>query len=146
MKVKIYRINKNNPLPTRANKTDAGWDVYASESNQFIKGDTELMPLGIIAEAPEGYHFKLVLRSSMAFREGFRLANGVGIIDSSYCGPRDEIKMLLEWNGSEGYGHIEKGQRIGQLILEKNCDFEWDEQDDQDFSKESRGGFGSSGK
>jgi dUTP pyrophosphatase len=152
MKVKIYRTCKDNPLPTFANPTDAGADVYAAEDVEFKINDVKLVPLGIIAQAPEGYHFKLCLRSSMGAKRGFRLANHVGIVDSTYSGPQDEIKMILEYttNVIDGYPGantiIKKGERIGQLILEKNNEIEWDEQEDINFAGKSRGGFGSSGK
>lgn len=152
MKVKIYRICKDNPLPTFANPTDAGADVFASENVTFYIGEVKLVPLGIIAQAPEGYHFKLCLRSSMGAKRGFRLANHVGIVDSSFSGPADEIKMIIEYTGEtiNGFlgnnGIINNGDRIGQLILEKNNGIEWEEQEDINFAGKSRGGFGSSGK
>lgn len=152
MKVKIYRIDKGNPVPSQANKNDAGWDLYASEDVIFDFGEIKLVPLGIIAQAPEGFHFKLCLRSSMAKKRGFILANGVGIIDSSYCGENDEIKALIKarvidkCDYTDDFPIIKKGERIAQLILERNNEIEWDEQEDRNFGGISRGGFGSTGK
>lgn len=172
MKVKIYRINKDLPLPKQANDGDAGFDVFASGDYLFTTDEISLIPLGIIAEAPKGFHFKLCLRSSMAYKRGFSLANGVGIIDHQFCGPKDEIKIMLkspslQWLEQKGYVLIEKGERfdivinqkgyqelmlikkgerVGQLILEKNNEIDWVEQDSEDFAGKSRGGFGSSGK
>lgn len=145
MKVKIHRINKDNPLPTQANLGDAGYDCYASENVFFYPEEIKLIPLGIIAQAPEGYHFKLCLRSSLALKRGFILMNGVGIIDHKYCGPNDEIKAILRAPQNTYDLVIKKGERVCQLILEKNNDIEWDEQDEKDFVGNSRGGFGSSG-
>lgn len=151
MKVKIYRINKDNPLPTQANKNDAGWDCYASQDVEIDYGCVGMVPLGIIAQAPEGHHFKLVLRSSAAFKRAFMLANGVGIIDSSYCGETDEIKALIRVPDMRDGDFIDepyiikKGERIAQLILEKNTEIQWDEQEDQNFAGKNRGGFGSTG-
>jgi len=145
MDVRIYRICKDNPLPNQANKGDAGYDVYASEDVIFESYETKLVPLGIIAEAPFGYHFKLCLRSSMALKKGFRIANSVGIIDFSFCGEKDEMKIMLE--NIRDYGNsISKGDRVGQLILEKNNTIHWIEQDNRNFAGKSRGGFGSSGR
>jgi len=142
MKVRIYRTCKDNPLPTQANPNDAGWDCYASKKVIFAwPREVKAVPLGIIAEAPTGFHWKLCLRSSMVKR-GLRLANSVGIIDALYCGPTDEIKALIQ--GDAG-AVIEKGDRICQLILEKNYDIEWEEQEDINFGGKDRGGIGSSG-
>lgn len=148
MKVKIHRICKDNPLPTQANPGDAGYDVYAAEDVVFEEpGYIRFVPLGIIAQAPKGYHFKLCIRSSMAVKRDFRLANSIGIIDNPFSGEKDEIKMIIQFMGGP-FGSkavIKKGERVGQLILEKNNEIEWDEQEDRNFAQVSRGGFGSSG-
>ena len=147
---RIHKLHGDLPLPAQANFGDAGWDLVAADTVTFDPLQIKLVPLGIIAEAPLGYHFKLFLRSSMA-KKGWSLANSVGIIDSSYAGPEDEIKALIRapkptWNNlATEYFTIERGQRICQLILEKNNDIVWDVQENRDFAGKSRGGFGSSG-
>lgn len=149
VKVKIYRICKENPLPTQANPDDAGWDVYAAKKISFCEpGEIKLVPLGIIAQAPKGFHFKLCVRSSVS--KTFSQPNAPGIIDFRYSGTDDEIKIMLKApDADEGHFwpiEIEQGDRVGQLILERNNHIEWDEQENRDFGGESRGGFGSSGK
>lgn len=152
MKCRIYRINRAMSLPSRAHSSDAGMDVYASEDAAFKPGETKLIPLGIIVEAPEGFHWKLFLRSSMACKRGFSLKNGVGIVDHEYSGIADEMKACIqapECHHGYGYGpvfEIKAGERIGQILLEKNYEVEWDEQEDRAFAGPSRGGFGSSGQ
>lgn len=147
MKVKIFRTCRDNHLPNRANNTDAGYDVFASERVDFEAGETKLVPIGIIAQAPEGFHFKLLLRSSMAYKRGFLLANSVGIIDTGFCSKDDEMKMIITFMGKEGTETILKGDRIGQLLLERNNNIEWVEQDKSDFAENTRGGgIGSTGR
>jgi dUTP pyrophosphatase len=147
MKIKIYRIDKDNPLPRQANPGDAGYDCYAARTVFFKPGEIKPVSLGIIAQATQGYHFKLCLRSSMAGKKGFALANGVGIVDHLYAGPNDEICALLKApESSELPISITAGDRICQLILEKNNEIEWDEQECRDFAKTDRGGLGSSGE
>lgn len=148
IKCRIYKLHEDLPLPTQANPGDAGWDVVAAESMEFVQGETKLVPLGIIAEAPLGYHFGLYIRSSLA-KKGWSLANGVGVIDHAYCGETDEIKALMRaprplFKPFKLY-KIERGDRICQLILEKNNDITWDVQTERNFAGKSRGGFGSSG-
>lgn len=154
MKVRIHRLCKDNPLPTQGNTGDAGFDVYAAKDLEFAYDEIKLVPLGIIAEAPEGYHFKLCIRSSMAWKRGFTVSNAPGIIDHSYCGERDQIHVIMkapsvDVSGKKGLSasnlRIQKGERVAQLILEKNNDVEWDEQDVPNFVGASRGGFGSTG-
>lgn len=155
MKVRIHRLCKDNPLPTQGNAGDAGFDVYAAKNFEFDYDEIKLVPLGIIAEAPEGYHFKLCIRSSMAWKRGFTVPNAPGIIDHSYCGKKDQIHAILKAPSEQtslrkGLAPsnlcIHKGERVAQLILEKNNEVEWDEQDVADFVAESRGGFGSTGE
>ena len=77
------------------------------------------------------------------------------IIDHSYCGEKDQIHAILkapslETSQKKNLGpsnlHIKIGERVAQLILEKNNDIEWDEQDVSNFVVNSRGGFGSTGR
>ena len=51
-------------------------------------------------------------RSSLAYKHGITLSNGVGTIDADY---RDEICVLL-WNTSAKDYLIKKGDRIAQLV------------------------------
>ena len=155
MKVKIYRKNKDVSLPTRAHDTDAAVDVYLPKDEIFLPGEKKVIKLGIIAEAPVGFHFKMIIRSSTAFKRGFKQLNSIGIIDSSFSGPEDEMGLLLqapdftELTIAEAENmtiKLKKGERVCQLILERNHTIEWDEQENADFNKESRGGWGDSGK
>ena len=145
-KVRIYRINKDNPLPTQANSGDAGFDIYVSGDYIFEPGDKKIVKTGIIAEAPYGFHFKLCIRSSVAYKRGLRLVNSVGVIDNQFCGPEDEIGLLMELPPyAKEKVVLEAGERAGQLILERNEFIVWDEQEDRNFAGKSRGGVGSSG-
>lgn len=81
--------------PTRGTDRSAAWDLYAREAYQIRPGDLCLIDTGIIAQAPPGHHFKIVVRSSMAMKRGCVLANGFGVIDEDYCGPNDIIKIPL---------------------------------------------------
>ena len=56
--------------------------------------------------------YLLAARSSLAYKRGLLLANGVGIIDYDY---KDEVKVMLY--NSKGYDeYIDAGERIAQLI------------------------------
>ena len=53
-----------------------------------------LVPTGLVVHVPEGYFFGIFARSSTPLKRGLMVANGVGIVDSDYCGPGDEIKVM----------------------------------------------------
>jgi dUTP pyrophosphatase len=145
LKVKVYRENKEISLPTKANDTDAGWDIYLPQNIYLKPGDWSLVNLGIICGAPEGYHFKLLLRSSAAVKRGLRQLNAVGIVDSGYTGPSDYWKIPIK-NDTDKELKLKAGERIAQMLLEKNEDFFLEEQSDKNFAGESRNGFGSTGE
>lgn len=52
-----------------------------------------LLDLGVVIELPKGFEAKVYPRSSTFKKWGILLANSVGIIDNSYCGPNDIWKF-----------------------------------------------------
>jgi dUTP pyrophosphatase len=153
MKIRIYRKNKNIPLPVRKTPQSIGIDVFTSETIEFCPGKVVLVPTGLIIESPAGYYFRIHIRSGFSMKSGISLANDVGIIDEDYCGTDDEIKiaMIRHYNPDDPLGKkpliVKEGTRVAQIIFEKNIfpAVEWDEQKNPDFAKKSRGGFGSTG-
>lgn len=153
MKIRIYRKDKTVPLPERKTARSVGLDVYAAETVELYPGRPVFVPTGLIIESPPGYYFKVFIRSGFAVKNGVSLVNDVGIVDEDYCGPEDEVRigMIRHYNPADPKKDqpliIEKGQRVAQLIFEKNemPEVEWDEQERADFAGESRGGFGSTG-
>ena len=153
MKIRIYRIDKDVPLPARKTARAIGLDVYAAERCELLPGKVALVSTGLIIEAPPGYYFKIHIRSGFSVRNGICLANDVGIIDEDYCGPHDEVKIALvrQYNPADPLREqpfvVEKGTRIAQIIFEKNhfTDIEWEEMDRAGFAGKTRGGFGSTG-
>ena len=71
------------------------------------------------------------------------IANGIGIVDSDYSGPEDEIKILV-YNFTENEVMVEKGERIAQGLFVKVEQGQWEETDIME--NPTRGGFGSTGK
>lgn len=153
MKIKVYRKDKSVPLPERKTAFSAGLDVYAATTVELHPGKVELIPTGLIIESPPGYFFKIFMRSGTAVKKGISLVNDVGIVDEDYCGPGDEVKIAVIRHFRPDDPEmakplvIEKGTRIAQIIFEKNAlpDIEWEEQENPDFSRKTRGGFGSTG-
>ncbi len=154
MKIRIYRKDKSVPLPERKTERSVGLDVYAAQRVELRPGQPVLVPTGLIIESPPGYYFKIFIRSGFAVKYGVSLVNDVGIVDEDYCGPEDEVKigMIRHYNPADPLRDkplvIEKGQRIAQIIFEKNQlpEVEWEEQESPDFAGRSRGGFGSTGE
>ena len=142
MKVKIKRLTNDAKVPTRGSDRAAGYDVYASET-PLINEHTKVITIktGIALQPPKGWYFKLHPRSSCS-KYRVALANSTGIIDNDYTG---EVILKYYVVGGLAYTGIQKGDRVGQLVLDKYYDVDFVEVDDLTTTKRGKGGFGSSG-
>lgn len=140
MKVKIKRIDKELPLPQYQTPGAVAFDLYAREDAEIEPGETKAVPANVIVCAPAGYMFMVAARSSLAKKKGLMLSNSVGVIDQDYCGPDDEVHVLL-YNFKKEPCEIKRGERLGQGIFVKIDKAEWEEVDEVDSP--TRGGMGS---
>jgi len=140
VKIKIKRMFPEAKLPTRANDSDAGYDLYSTESMPLVPSNRQAVCTGICVEIPKGYYGRIAPRSGLALKAGIDVLGGV--IDSGY---RNEVKVILI-NFGEGLVSIEEGDRVAQLIIEKCEDVEWEEVINLDSTERGESGFGSSGK
>ena len=143
MQVKIKRIDKSMPLPEYQTIGSAGFDLYARVDTTILPKEIKLIPGNFIVDTPDGYMLMIVNRSSTPKRKGLMLPNGFGVIDSDYCGPNDELGILM-YNFRDEKVFIEKGERIAQAIFIKVEQANWEEIDE--VKHKNRGGFGSTGK
>lgn len=142
MRVKITRLDKSLPLPQYHTIGSAGFDFYAHETTTIPAKEIVRIPTGLIIAAPVGYFLAIVPRSSTPQKKGLTMPNCVGVIDSDYCGPQDEIHILV-YNFTDIPVTVEKGERVAQGLFLKVEQSEWEETDN--ISNISRGGFGSTG-
>ncbi len=99
----------------------AGADLRAREAVTIAAGQRGLIPTGVWltnvdwAAVPKGQipELQLRARSSLAYKRGLTLANGIGTIDADY---RDEICALV-LNTSDSTITIDAGERVAQLVL-----------------------------
>lgn len=143
MQIKIKRLDKTLPLPTYQTSGSAGFDLYSRENMVIAPKTIALVPSNLIIATPLGYMLVLASRSSTPKRKGLMVANGIGVVDSDYSGPEDEVKILV-YNFTENETIIEKGERIAQGIFVKVEQGEWNEV--SEMNTKTRGGFGSTGK
>ena len=109
IKIKRFKDENGNPLvnlPSVIRKGD--WvDLYTYEEvvlnapqagtlkgkdvkHRDVCSDVTYIPLGIAMKLPNGFEAILASRSSTPKNIGVMCANGIGVIDSSYCGDTDE--------------------------------------------------------
>lgn len=126
-------------IPTKANSSDAGWDLYSTEEMELKPGQRHAFHTGIALEIPDGLVGLIWPRSGMSVKNGIDVL--AGVIDSGY---RGEIKVCLLNTGDKSC-KINKGDRISQVLFQEVPNFKLTL---SELSDSSRGdnGFGSSGK
>ena len=131
-------------LPKYETPGSAGMDVRANIKEPITLGslDRVLIPLGIRLEIPEGYEVQVRPRSGLALKHGIGMANSIGTIDSDY---RGEIGAIIVNLSKEPYT-IRPQERIGQIVLSKVSQIEWEVAEKLSESERGSGGFGSTGK
>ncbi len=142
MKVKIKRIDKELPLPVYETHGSVGFDIIAREDTAIEPGNISITASNLIVEVPHGYMLVVASRSSTPMKKGLTPPHGFGIIDHDYCGPEDEIGVLV-YNFTDEIVQIHRGEKIAQGVFVKIDRFEWEEVDKMEGG--SRGGFGSTG-
>ena len=155
--VKFKKLSSDAIAPTQGSSGAAGFDLYASQyciipgattgkgvnfiGNDFVvKTSQHLVKTDIAVKIPDTHYGRIAPRSGLALKS--QIGVGAGVVDSDY---RGEVGVLLINHGSKDF-HIQKGDRIAQLIFEK-CETKAKlvEVEDLDDTNRGSGGFGSTG-
>lgn len=131
-------------MPTRAHELDAGYDLYSPAGKYLfpnVKGvdNSIVIDTGVHVQIPEGYVGDIKSKSGMMVNYSIITD---GTVDAGYTG---SIRVKLFNLGSSLY-HIEKGQKIAQLVLKKIITPELVQVDKLEDTERGSGGFGSTGK
>lgn len=142
IKLPIKRLDPSVELPSYAYDGDAGLDLRSNEDVTLEPFERRLVATGLAIAIPDGYAGFVQPRSGLALREGLSMANTPGLIDAHY---RGELKVCAINLDPHNPIHIERGERIAQLVIQKVPVVELEEVDDLDETDRGCGGFGSSG-
>lgn len=142
MKLRIRRLEPDVPLPDYHSEGAAAFDLASREDVVVQPGAVVLVGTGLVVEVPRGHFLAVVARSSLPIKKGLMVANSIGVVDSDYCGPTDEVKVEV-YNFTAREVSIARGERIAQGLILPTVRVEWEEVDDT--AAPSRGGFGSTG-
>ena len=140
--VPIHRLDPSVPLPQYQTAGAAGFDLASSVEMVVLPGEVALVPTGLVIEVPRGHVLGIFARSSTPLKRGLMLANGVGVVDSDYCGPADEIKIEV-LNFTAAPVTIGRGDRLAQGLILPVVRATWEEREPV---APSRGGFGATGR
>ena len=116
-------------------------DLYSAEEITLKAGEYGMINLGISVECPKGYWMQVVPRSSTFKNYGVIETNSFGVIDTSYCGDNDIVKMPVYATRDIT---IPANERVCQFTLVKDVGFNIIEVESLAGNKD-RGGFGSTG-
>lgn len=142
MQVKIKRLTPNAQMPVYATPGAACFDICTTaESGSILAGDSAVFPTGLSFEIPEGHVMKVFSRSGHGFKQGLRLSNGTGIIDSDY---RGELMVKLHNDGVKT-AYIAAGERIAQGMIVPVEQAEFVFADSLSDTERGTGGLGSTG-
>lgn len=142
MAVRIRRLRSSIPLPSYETNGSAAFDLAAAEDVLVPAAQVRLVPTGLVVEVPAGMFLGIFARSSTPLKRGLMVANGVGVVDSDYCGPDDEVKIAVV-NFTAEPVQVRAGDRIAQGIFLPAARVQWEEV--EQLRADSRGGFGSTG-
>lgn len=162
--IKVPVVNEScNELPKYATTGAAGFDFRADVSKVKEKftwncvlgykedgtiskvivcpGGRALIPTGLHMSIPEGYMLAVVTRSGLGLKNGVTMANSYGVIDSDYVG---DVGLIVQNNGFEPFTVV-TGDRVGQGLLYKVEQAEFELVDKLAETERGEGGFGHSG-
>jgi len=142
MNVHISRLDPSVSLPQYETSGAAGFDLASNVDMTVAPGQVTLVPTGLVIAVPEGHVLGVFARSSTPLKRGLMVANGVGLVDSDYRGPADEIKIEVV-NFTQAPVQIRRGDRLAQGVILSFVRADWQEQ--AEATAPTRGGFGSTG-
>lgn len=116
-------------------------DISTAEEVTLRPGEFKLINLGISVKIPDGYWMQIVPRSSTFSKWGIIQTNSFGVIDTSYCGDNDIVKLPAYATREVC---IPANTRICQFRLVKDNEIAVVAVDK--LEGPDRGGFGSTGK
>ena len=116
-------------------------DLRAAKEYHLKAGDFALIDLGISVKLPAGYEMITAPRSSTFKNYGLLQSNSIGVVDESYCGDGDVLKMPV-YATRDTVVHV--NDRICQFRIQEHQPhiiFE----EVESLGGADRGGFGSTG-
>lgn len=132
---------KDTILPKRANKNDAGYDVFSPCDIHIPNGLSKTIWLNIKAYMPDNEYARIENRSSLMSKRDVMLFCS-GIVDAGYySNPDNDGNIGIRFLNFGAPYDVKKGDKICQIIFQ-----EYKITDDDVASGERIGGFGSTGK
>ena len=134
------KVEDHATTPSRANNTDAGYDLYSIEEYVIPPHHRVMVRTGISIAIPNGYVGLIWPRSGLAVK--FGIDTMAGVIDSGY---RGEVCVVLQNHGHESYT-VKAKDRVAQILFQPVMAPTLIETKELHNSDRGQSGFGSTGK
>jgi dUTP pyrophosphatase len=142
LEIALQRLDPEVPLPAYARQGDAGCDLVTTVDVLLAPGERALVPTGLAIALPPGYAGFVLPRSGLAARHGLGLVTAPGTIDAGY---RGEIKLSLVNHDPRETLHLQRLDRVAQLVVQRVEQVTWCEVDQLSDTERGTGGHGSTG-
>jgi dUTP pyrophosphatase len=139
--VSLKLVHPNAVVPKYATEGSACFDLHSTEDGVVPARSSAKFGTGLAVEIPVGRQIKIHSRSGHGFKNGIRLANCQGVIDSDY---RGEMFVKLT-NDTDDDFPVKAGDRIAQGELQPVLKAEFVLADTLSETSRGAGGFGSTG-
>lgn len=126
--------------PHKANKSDAGHDLYSDEDTWVFAKQRKVIKTGVSLEMPDTLAGLIWPRSGLSVKQGIDVL--AGVVDAGY---RGEIMVCL-YNTSDDDVEIKRGDRIAQMIFQEVPVVSLQLRETLGSSQRGSNGFGSTGK
>jgi dUTP pyrophosphatase len=140
MRMKVKKLDPEAKLPSYAHEGDAGMDICSIESFTLKPGERKTVRTGFSYELEPGFVSLIWDKSGLASRHGIKTM--AGVIEHNY---RGELMIVLLNTSGEDF-HVEKGDRIAQMLIQPVTTAKIEETEELSDTTRGAGGFGSSGR
>lgn len=146
MQVKIKKLHPDAIVPKYATTGAACFDLNANlpcGTIDLFTDEAVNIGTGLAFEIPQDHVMLVFSRSGHGFKNGVRLSNCVGVIDSDY---RGEVIVSLRNDHQEKLLRINPGDRIAQAMILPVQQVSFLVVDELGDTERGAGGFGSTGQ
>ena len=137
--VHVKLLNEEATVPTKAHRSDAGYDLYASEDAFIVGRQRTTIKTGVSFDMSDGMAGLIWPRSGLSVKKGLDVL--AGVVDSGY---RGEVMVCL-YNTSDEDVEINRGDRIAQIIFQEVPVISLLLREELETSQRGSNGFGSTG-
>jgi dUTP pyrophosphatase len=141
MNLRVTKLDPRAVIPEYQTSGAGAFDLTIIEDAVIPPHTFVALRTGLGFGIPEGHVMLILSRSSTYKKFSIILANGVGMIDSDYSGPNDEIHVAV-LNPGNADVMIAAGSRVAQAMILPRPDISFVEGPAGDIN---RGGFGTTG-